>query len=78
VIQFDVQQVGDDWTLLPYHGDDELEESYLSSDETTRAEEVKRLEKAFDGFDGTYEEACDLISAWMTESERIEKGAQSG
>jgi len=50
---------------------EELDEALLSDDADTRAREVKALSDAIASFDGTYEEAYDLFTAWI---DKIEAG----
>jgi len=50
---------------VTYEGD-EVSEAALSCDPVKRAAEVKLLRDSFVGFDGTYEDACDLVETWIT------------
>jgi hypothetical protein len=49
---------------VTYEGD-EVDEAALSCDPVKQAAEVKLLRDSFVGFDGTYEEACDLVEVWI-------------
>lgn len=57
------------WHVAIHYDDDEVDEIYLPEEPTERERTIEELRARFQGFSGSYEDACDLVYRWAGDSE---------